>query len=85
MRTARNQITPLEYYLNLTNKESKIVSSIKTEELTIHDIIARSGVSYSLASKTLSELKSEGIISSYQDGHQHYYSISNPLIHALIT
>ncbi len=85
MRTARNQITPLEFYLNLTNKESKIVSSIKSESLTMNDIIARSGVSYSLASKTLPELKAEGIISSYQDGHQHYYSISNPLVHALIT
>lgn len=85
MRTARNQITPLEYYLNLTNKESKIVSSIKSDSLTIRDIIQRANVSYSLAAKTLPALKSEGIITSYQDGHQHYYSISNPLVHALIT
>lgn len=85
MRSLKNQIKPVEFYFNLTNKEAKILETINDDQLTINDIMNRIGYSYSSLMGHIRELKSEGILSSVKSGRHYYYSISNPLVHALIT
>lgn len=61
-------------------KRQAILDSLREGELTVHEIVERTGMSQANISQHLSLLKDKDIVVVRRHGNNSFYSISNPKI-----
>lgn len=58
-------------------RRQAILDSIRGGELTVSELIERTGISQANLSQHLAILRSKGVVKTRRDGNSIYYSISN--------
>ncbi len=61
-------------------KRQEILDSLRENELTVNEIVKRTGISQANLSQHLSIMRTKGIVKTRRDGLNVYYSLSNPKI-----
>ncbi len=55
-----------------------ILNSLRDGEMTVTELIKKTGISQANLSQHLSILRSKGVVNTRRDGNNIYYSIANP-------
>jgi ArsR family transcriptional regulator len=58
-------------------RRQAILDTIRDREMTVSDLIQKTGISQANLSQHLSILRSKGVVDTRRDGNNVYYSISN--------
>jgi len=58
-------------------RRQAILDTIRNSEMTVSELIERTGISQANLSQHLSILRSKGVVKTRRDGNNIYYSISN--------
>ena len=61
-------------------KRQEILDSLRQKEMTVNELVEKTGISQANLSQHLAILRSKGIVGSRRDGVNVYYSISNTKI-----
>jgi ArsR family transcriptional regulator len=61
-------------------KRQEILDSLRKNEMTVNDLIEKTGISQANLSQHLSFMRGKGILNSRRDGNNIYYSLANPKI-----
>lgn len=61
-------------------RRQAIINTIRDKEMTVSDIVKKTGVSQANISQHLSILRSKGLVQTRRDGNSIYYSLSSPKI-----
>ena len=61
-------------------KRQEILDSLRQKEMTVNELVEKTGISQANLSQHLAILRSKGIVGSRRDGVNVYYSISNSKI-----
>jgi len=70
-----------EFCKSIANpKRQEILKTLGEEQMTVNDLIEKTGISQSNLSQHLAILRSKGIVQARRDGTYVYYSITNTKI-----
>ena len=70
-----------EFCKSISNpKRQEILNTLGTNEMSVNDLIEKTGITQSNLSQHLAILKSKGIVNARRDGTHIYYSIVNKKI-----
>lgn len=61
-------------------KRQEILDTLREKEMTVNELVGKSGISQANLSQHLAILRAKGIVTSRREGINVYYSISNPKI-----
>ena len=61
-------------------KRQEILDSLRRREMTVNDLVEKTGISQANLSQHLGILRNKGIVSARRDGINVYYSLSNSKI-----
>jgi ArsR family transcriptional regulator len=61
-------------------KRQEILDNLRQKEMTVTELVKKTGISQANLSQHLAILRTKGIVSDRRDGINVYYSISNPKI-----
>ncbi len=61
-------------------KRQEILDNLRQKDMTVNQLVKKTGISQANLSQHLAILRTNGIVSSRRDGINVYYSISNPKI-----
>ena len=61
-------------------KRQQILDALRDGEVTVGEIVERTGIAQANVSQHLSLMRSKGLVNARRDGTRIYYSISNPKI-----
>ncbi|MGD8540146.1 MAG: metalloregulator ArsR/SmtB family transcription factor [Candidatus Aminicenantes bacterium] len=61
-------------------KRQEILDTLREKEMTVNEIVGKTGISQANLSQHLAILRTKGIVTTRRDGINVYYSIANPKI-----
>ncbi len=61
-------------------KRQEILDNLREKEMTVNEIVGKTGISQANLSQHLAILRTKGIVTTRRDGINVYYSIANPKI-----
>ncbi len=61
-------------------KRQEILDSLREKEMTVNEMVHRTGISQANLSQHLAILRTKGIVSTRRDGINIFYSLANPKI-----
>jgi len=61
-------------------KRQEILDNLREREMTVNELVNKTGISQANLSQHLAILRAKGIVSARREGINVYYSISNPKI-----
>ncbi len=61
-------------------KRQEILDNLRQKDMTVNELVEKTGISQANLSQHLALMRSKGILSTRREGNNVYYSLSNPKI-----